>query len=544
MKSYERRTDEQNTYWYGDFKQPRYNILTYTWGRWEVPHAPTIRVEGLTWKIPSVSPDHFTVEQFERVIERVCQTADFVWIDVACIDQEQADVKAYQIDQQIGIFNGANEAFVWLSGSETEKLQLYLDDFFAGAFELYDAVHAPADASPPTAAENERVFACSEKLRACLQALFQDPWFSSLWTLQESVLRRDALILSSSAKSIDLGLDHTDGKVHLGIFINACSNVFTDVHNYCHWRLFLSPHERIGIEPVEQGLQSSIDDSALNDLKMIIENKGFHFYRSSNPNVQYAAAQHRQCRERKDRIIAIMQIYNLQLGRFMKATDYLSMTFDELEVEFAIALNTRCPVLGQMFIHLQEPDYGRSWRMTQHSQVPDRLLQYYGAQALCTVSFTSTAAAKLAGKACSLSSLVSVWRRRTRDPVMQIDAGRIMLDRASWYARSKSRFPYDPSGYRCMGYGITIGTTINDFFGEENVRCLHLGVVGFHGNPELESPLSAEKSQIMILLVKIIGEGSIGWRRIGICEWWAEIGNSRSNIDLGPLWTDFEGDFL
>lgn len=98
MTSYE-RTDDQDTYWYGDFKQPRYNILTYTWGRWEVSYAPSLRVEGLTWKIPSISPDHFTVEQFEQVMKRMCQTADFVWIDVACIDQENQQVKADQIDK-------------------------------------------------------------------------------------------------------------------------------------------------------------------------------------------------------------------------------------------------------------------------------------------------------------------------------------------------------------------------------------------------------------------------------------------------------------
>lgn len=427
---------------------------------------------------------------------------------------------------------------------ETEKLQRYFDEFFTNALELYYAVCAPADESPPTAAENEQVLVCSKKLQACLQALFRDPWFSSLWTLQESVLRRDALILSRSAESVGLGADHAEGKVHLGIFINACFNVFTDIDNYYHWKLPLLPHELGGPETSERSLQNSVGRSAMKDLKTTIENRGFHFYRSSNPNVQYAAAQYRECRERKDRIIAIMQIYKLELGSFMEATDQLSKTFDELQDGFAMALNTRCPILGQMFIHLEEPNYGRSWCITQRSRVPDNLLGYFGAQALCTVSFTPMGTAKLTGKACSLSSMISVWRRGPVNPVDQADAGRIVLDKTSWCTRSRPRFPCDPSGFRCMGHGITIGKIIIDHFGEENIRLFLLGVVGFHGHPKFKSAQNVKKTQVMMLLVKIIDKRSVAWKRIGICEWRAEIVRSRSKIDFGTLWTDFEGDFF
>ncbi|KAF2122745.1 hypothetical protein BDV96DRAFT_561308 [Lophiotrema nucula] len=73
MTSYERKSD--NTY--NGHKEPRYNILTYTWGRFPgSKHDCSITVAGIDWRIPAVRPDHFTIGEFEHTIKTIGREQD------------------------------------------------------------------------------------------------------------------------------------------------------------------------------------------------------------------------------------------------------------------------------------------------------------------------------------------------------------------------------------------------------------------------------------------------------------------------------------
>ena len=86
---------------YGGYRNPGYNALSYTWGRWQLcedepPEISAIRVKGTSWSIPRIDPAHFTAEKFAAVIadtadphpsETDASGVDFLWLDVACIDQ-------------------------------------------------------------------------------------------------------------------------------------------------------------------------------------------------------------------------------------------------------------------------------------------------------------------------------------------------------------------------------------------------------------------------------------------------------------------------
>jgi len=63
---------------YGGVQEPKYNAITYTWGRFrlsdgELPnvHAVPIIVDGDDWPIPRVNPVHFAAEAFEKVIRTI-----------------------------------------------------------------------------------------------------------------------------------------------------------------------------------------------------------------------------------------------------------------------------------------------------------------------------------------------------------------------------------------------------------------------------------------------------------------------------------------
>lgn len=89
-------------------------MLSYTWGRWQTSDGPSLPVRGVTWKIPLVKEECFTVHEFERVLKRVAGEGGFVWVDVACIDQEKYDVKMLEVGRQAGIFQKAKDRLIWL----------------------------------------------------------------------------------------------------------------------------------------------------------------------------------------------------------------------------------------------------------------------------------------------------------------------------------------------------------------------------------------------------------------------------------------------
>ena len=314
MTSLERQ--EGNTY--GDEKEPRYSILTYTWGRWQTDQVPPIDIKGTTWKIPAVEEKHFTVENFHRVIHQMGKRTEYAWIDIACIDQENYPVKMDEVGKQVGIFKQASRVFVWLNGLEPIDLERCLHEIFWKSPKLCDEE-----------LENS-ISQRLESLVSAMEKLFSDPWFSSLWTLQESVLRRDAIILNRDAETVPL---HRTNAM-LAILASSCLNIYNDLS------LIITKYN---------GDTSLTIRSTAEKLQSKIEGAGLHFIYSSNPNVQYGVAHFRQTKYELDRIYGIMQIYGLQLGE-SKQPD-VEPTLEQLEDELGKTLLLRSPVLSQMFTH-------------------------------------------------------------------------------------------------------------------------------------------------------------------------------------------------
>ena len=137
---------------YGDHVAPRYNAISYTWGRFDLLYAPdgcnktvlrrttSIKIEGTTWaaNIPRIDPQHFRVVDFQNVIARsldLCEPNDveFVWLDIACIDQRNGPQKAAEIGRQADIFKGAQNVFIWLTRLSTFGMKEILNCLHGGA---------------------------------------------------------------------------------------------------------------------------------------------------------------------------------------------------------------------------------------------------------------------------------------------------------------------------------------------------------------------------------------------------------------------------
>lgn len=100
---------------------------------------------------------------------------------------------------------------------------------------------------------------------------------------------------------------------------------------------------------------------------------------TSNPNVQYTTAKHRQANNETDRTYGVMAVYSIKVSAKAPGAGTSGVySLAELQEDFMSALNAHSSLLlllGQMLVHTQGPRPGRTWQLTQRLPIPhtDRL---------------------------------------------------------------------------------------------------------------------------------------------------------------------------
>ena len=132
---------------YGTYIAPKYSAVSYTWGRYDLDRPGVkckrkyrnirgIDIKGIDWPVPRINPDEqFSVDQFQTLIQQTCEPikntderTDFLWLDVACIDQNNGPQKMAEIGRQAVIFQGAQRVFIWLTKIHKERLSRILNE--------------------------------------------------------------------------------------------------------------------------------------------------------------------------------------------------------------------------------------------------------------------------------------------------------------------------------------------------------------------------------------------------------------------------------
>ncbi|KAJ4411684.1 hypothetical protein N0V82_008959 [Gnomoniopsis sp. IMI 355080] len=383
MKSFERKGGNM----YGHSREPAYSVISYTWGRWQTSDGPRLQIDGITWKVPALK-GAFAVEEFHRVLIRVGErTGGLVWVDIACIDQENYAVKMDEIGRQAGIFQNASFAYVWLWTLPKVTLKASVDTLL----------------TLPTVDRVQEKFRGSNEvdtMRQLLQAvshILRDGWFSSLWTLQDAFLRTDAVCLPLEGEYIN------PRPGWRSIYIGS---VMRDI-----WKILMDLDDET----------QRFDDPQANELAALLRERIREAGLiadpiSENPNIQYGACRFRKTTKELDRIYGIMAIYDIQVGAAVPGADTTkAQSLEGLEQEFAAILNARSPFLGQYFVHLSRPIEGKSWQITQNSRVPwcDYLFTSNGFRRLndCTITAVSGEAyAKLQGLSLPLEIVFEYWK--------------------------------------------------------------------------------------------------------------------------------------
>ncbi|KAL2846383.1 hypothetical protein BJY01DRAFT_247286 [Aspergillus pseudoustus] len=364
MKSIERK----GTSTYNGIQEPNYGILSYTWGRWESNDFDPIQIHGTSWKIPAVEPEHFTPTMLQAVINEIGRSVDHLWLDIACIDQDDEATKMDEVGRQVGIFAQAHRMYVWLTYLDPVALHTTLNDFVDCVSYL---LFIELDEDPrPTI----------KYVARCLTMLLKDPWFSSLWTLQECTINRKAMILSRDGKPVPAR--SVDGNFLLTMLANeTCAMIY-----YLGRLAEEAPHM---IQGVEQEIET---------IRLHAKLAGFGNVYISNPNVQYELVRYRTTTRLEDRIYGITQIYNLRLGQTLEPSK--TFTLNDLKEQFAEALVTHYPTLSQMFIHTGQPQPGLTWRLTEECEVPWMLHSAPATPPLCSLTLTEEKALHCVGTCC------------------------------------------------------------------------------------------------------------------------------------------------
>ena len=584
---------------YGGRREPEYVAISYTWGRFmlkdgELPHVKPLKIKGVDWPIPRINPDtHFSVDEFQRAIwetvkepdrhytfndwkwetmrnqswrhkawmgvlawlEKTARVYDFLWLDIACIDQRWNTTTMREIGRQARIFRHAKHTYAWLSRHPYTTLEPIVRNIEHALFGLQ---HEPFP-SQQNGQQDLARFDSRPLVELALDSLTQlvtDPWFSSLWTLQEAFLCNHAFILSRDSRCVCEG--------HL-LQPQSCSLDY--LFSYANDIIMWSERSHVPkAEPQYSQLMKVIHDSGLAAL----------WYNS--PMALLGVSYNRQSTRELDRVYGVMQVFgsDFKVGLSREEVDPgYEHTLSELEDEFGTAILNKYPVLSQMHVYLDQPAIGKGWCVRGNSAVPaiaergdlfgwdsgNRIDVNRDAWCVCFCELSTQVVqgvtwAHLSGRACSFKVLQRAWLEADEAPytkkIMQSgwrmhrctipSIQMIALDRGIDFS---SNIP-----------GLDIVNVVNegDQMRQHQLAALlaaHYEGVGLKvfllGRCHYSDHFHFD---VGLLLLKRNAIGIPHWRRIGICMWLTshlprpeEVRQSHVHQLLGesPEWDHLEG---
>ena len=358
---------------YGGVTEPEFNAITYTWGRWrlkdhELPNVPPITIHGASWTIPRVRPSHFTAAHLEHVLRRACQgvskvgywqeatlpSVDFIWLDIACIDQRENEPRsAAEVGRQAMIFDKAKHVVAWLGTIPISTLNPLLSDLSHLTTAIGDLVRSKDDLQSASAQH------ILDQTYTQLAKLTRDPWFSSLWTLQEVYLRSDTVLMSNDGVIATAPREPTAPVPKSGVPLQA------DV-----WTL---------LEFYENALMTGEEPMAApgtyDKIVELMRSTGLAALATTSALAAYTATDHRTCIKDEDRVYGIQQIFGARVGT-SALNNPLGASYSrvQLEIQLGEHLLRHMPVLSQLHIFTEPPPFGMAWLISRKSSVPTDLM--------------------------------------------------------------------------------------------------------------------------------------------------------------------------
>lgn len=187
--------------------------MSHTWGRWR-EEGEGVAVQGVPWLVPRITLHD--VQGLPRALKEAGFHEPYLWIDLFCIPQEdtvdwQARICRQELPRQATIFQHASTEIAWFDdidnwcGAEIALTWIALS-FMKESNSLKTPNDRLENALNTLTALASRP--CGFLKTACDESgSTEEParWLSSLWTLQESIMRPDMLLLDRHWKPLVLG---------------------------------------------------------------------------------------------------------------------------------------------------------------------------------------------------------------------------------------------------------------------------------------------------------------------------------------------------
>lgn len=524
---------------YNNIPSPAYNAITYTWGRWrlkntQLPNATAIPVRGTQWPIPRVDPAHFTAAEFEHIINMTCTLrpmavgqsrekakkepdVEFVWLDVACIDQRANSPRgAAEIGRQAMIFRGAKQVYVWLTTHSFDTLSqaiTTLEDFTS------------VDETRPRPSDAAAIHTISHFLA--------DPWFSSLWTLQEAFLRDNAFPLSRDGQMVEYPDAYGDPQL---------LDIFDAGRAWCMC--------------CEAKASSAQDPSIYTSSAALVTQRGLVALATLNAMATYEAARYRTTSRPEDRVYGIQQVFGFRLGNSSVQKSISSRTsgLGDLEIQLGVELMRRYPIISQFHVFTARVPKHDRWRMNAASVIAgyeiDTGHSLWGAMESNEVMVEfrlgpqdkGDRAVMWCGRTTTLASIIEALENASQEELFcELDRVKNALTIIPDVAGEMVGSPE----YRDSGFSLTpkgerqkrLGQWMVENFGAGGVHVLMLGA---------SSDNTCSYMFGMLLLHK---PGDDMWTRIGICRWEttylqiSDIESSQKAFLVGEGWEEGSGIF-
>lgn len=494
---------------YGGTVNPVYNAITYTWGRWrlrdeplESPEVTALPIRGVDWALPRIDPQHFSLEQFEHVVRSTViiqpsslvlrlkleapSQIEFLWLDIACIDQRPGEPRAAaEIGRQAAIFKGANTVFSWLTTHSRDRLQRYLD-----SIDLFTVLSVESTSN-------------QAGMISDMASFLSDPWFSSLWTLQEAFLRPDAFLLSKDGELLSYpksmkSIDNPDLQEVIG-WSESWYNMCRD--------------KQKGLK--EPNIYASIVKT--------IEDCGLNALASFNAIGTYEAAMKRTTLLSEDRIYGIQQIFGFRLGK-SAVNENLGrhFTFNELEDQLGEAMMKHYPVVSQWHTFTKPVPKHKRWRINECSVVP--LVSDHGHTVwessqddipYCRFwvdrSSKSESRVYFEGRLTAFESLVEACRKVPQEELFSNfgrlkNMLRVVPDMAEELEDVPIRYGKRDANIFVQEQQRHIIDWLTTKFTHQTLQVLLLG------------PSSGERYSYMLGLM-LLNDDDGSWKRLGVCQW-------------------------
>lgn len=348
-----------------------------------------------------------------------------------------------------------------------------------------------------------------DTIYGALKALLHDPWFSSLWTLQEAFIRPRTYLLPRGGR--------------------------TALWDYNSLRIFLDMLAGPLLATLEPRLyeESATDEAAARTLSLILElatRAGLSTICESNVIAPYIASSSRTASREEDRIYAIQQIFGFRLGKTAIGFSDYSFTLTELRHQFATNLLAEYRCESQMFLHSKPAPVGTAWLPNDDSRVPAGIENYRKSSSrafsdasnkesaeiptcmLVVENFRGTPWASFTGSISSWSDFETIFTREEQDNSGDRLVLKICLDAADDEHSTGAQKP----SLAVNGWGDELPSSLSSSLTGATAIILLLGHCEIATNAY---PFAKPAAVGLILKPFLVSETQPCYRRLGFCVW-------------------------